>query len=153
MTQAFQTFLQDFAQSKGLSSGDHSIGLEFECEGHSVTLIQHPQQDHRLIADVSVTILSANPPAQQLALLLQINEAARFEHDWTIVLDGNQQVSLSTSANFSAMSVAALETLMLDGVERAQLLQIMLTQLLDVPMDDDAHELSAPQAGGMMIRG
>ena len=153
MTQAFNQFIQDFAQSKGMPVGEHSIGLEFACEGHNATLFQHPRHENELMVDVSVTILNANPPAEQLALLLQINEAARFEHDWNIVLDADQQVSLSTTASFSDMSIAALEALMLDGVERAQLLQPLLDQLLEVPTTRDAPEASAPKAGSMMIRG
>ena len=152
MTQAFQTFLQDFAQSKGVASGEQSIGLEFECEGHSVTLFQHPKHENLLIADVSVVILSAHPPAQQLALLLQINEAARFEHDWSILLDAAQQVSLTGSANFSSMSVADLEALMLDGIERAQVLQAMLLQLRDLPPSNEMQD-ATPAAGSMVIRG
>jgi hypothetical protein len=149
----FQDFIKEFAQSKGLDSDEQSIGLEFECEGHSVTLFQHPKHEHFLMADVSVAILSAHPPVEQLALLLQINEVARFEHDWAIVLDSAQQVSLTSSTDFSSMSVADLEALMLDGVERAQVLQSMLMQLQDIPMAKDTASAQSPGADGMMIRG
>lgn len=97
--------------------------------------------------------LAGHPPVDQLALLLQINEVARFEHDWAIVLDSAQQVSLTSSTDFSTMSVADLEALMLDGVERAQVLQSMLLQLQDIPMAKDTAPSLSPHEGGMMIRG
>jgi Tir chaperone protein (CesT) family len=153
MSQAFHLFIQDFARSKGLPSVDDSMGLEFECEGHSVILVQHPRKATQLMAEVSVTILDANPSAQLLELLLKINETARFEHDWTIVLDPYQQVSLSASADFTAMSEAALEAMMLDGIERAQSLRIFLEQPLELQNVSDITETSTAVSSVMMIRG
>ena len=140
MSSLFDTLLKDFVTAKGLSADDATYGLEFESEGHTVMVVQHPLHEDRLLAEVSVAMLPVNPSADTLAMLLQINEAARFEHDWAIYLDGEQQVSLSTTASLVGLSVGEMEALMLDGVERAQALQALLNDL------DNAGDTAAPGA-------
>jgi len=82
--------------------------------------VAHPLHDDQVLVEVSVATLPVDAPASTLALLLQINEAARFEHDWTLLMDSELTVSLSTRMPVAELGVAALEALMLDGVTRAQ---------------------------------
>ena len=126
MSTAFETLLREFAVAKGLAGDETSMGLEFESEGHSVVVIQHPLHPDHVMVEVSVVALDAQPAAAQLAVLLQLNEAARFEHDWSVGMDGAMQVSLCTTAPAASLSVMDLESLMLEGVERAQALAALL---------------------------
>lgn len=155
MSSPFDTLLKEFVTSKGLPADEASYGLEFESEGHTVMVVQHPLHEDRLLVEVTVAVLPANPSADLLAMLLQINEAARFEHDWAIYLDGEQQVSLSTTASVAGLSVAEMEALMLDGVERAQALQALLNDVANAVEAADSGAQGSLGAGldSMMLRG
>lgn len=149
MSQAFQILLQEFAASHGLPSQDSAYGLEFECEGLGVYLVGHPLHPDRVLVEVQVAVLPDDPDAARLALLLQINEAARFEHDWVITLDGQMQVSLSTSTDLAQLTVQSLETLMLDGVERG----LLLRDLLGSAAQAGHGETDAVMDQALIIRG
>ena len=158
MSSPFEVLLQEFAASKGMEMDANSFGLEFECEDVQVFVLQHPLHEDRVLCEVRVAALDEEPGAAVLSLLLQINEAARFEHDWTIVMDGDLEVSLTTTAFLQGMNVAGLEALMLDGVERAQVLKGMLQEVMAAPAQDNAQSSSpVSPAGGldpmMMMRG
>jgi len=129
MSTAFQILLNDFATARNMAIEPGSYGLEFECEGHTVMVVEHPLHADHVLAEVTVASLPPDPPARALALILQINEAARFEHDWTILLDGEQQVTISTRVSLTGLSDAGLEALMADGVTRAQALLDLLNSL------------------------
>ena len=158
MSSPFEVLLQEFAASKGMEMDANSFGLEFECEDVQVFVLQHPLHEDRVLCEVRVAALDEEPGAAVLSLLLQINEAARFEHDWTIVMDGDLEVSLTTTAFLQGMNVAELEALMLDGVERAQVLKGMLQEVI-AASSQGAAQSPAPvsPAGGldpmMMMRG
>ena len=126
MNSTFDILLNEFAQAQGLDVAPSTRGIEFECEGNRVYIVQHPLHNDYLLAEVTVTAFEEIPPASVLALMMQINEAARFKHDWFIVMDSEWQVNITTSTPLSGLVVAQLEALMLDGVTRAQELQSML---------------------------
>jgi hypothetical protein len=151
MSQAFNVLLQEFAAAHGLPSEDSAYGLEFECEGLGVYLVGHPLHPDRVLVEVQVAVLPDDPDPARLALLLQINEAARFEHDWVITMDGQMQVSLSTSAELAQLTVQSLESLMLDGVERGLLLKDLLSSAADAAAGDD--DAAAPSGDALIIRG
>lgn len=146
MTYAFDALLQEFATAKGFDASGSAQGLEFDCEGIQVWIVQHPLHENRLLAEVGVTTWEELPPASVLALVLQINEAARFEHDWSIVMDGSLTIHLSTSVALEGLTLAQLEALMLDGVERGQLLQGLLSEALTPIGDADA---ASPAGSGL----
>ena len=143
MNYSFDALFQEFAAAKGFDAGSAAQGLEFECDGVSVWIVPHPLHADRLLAEVSVLAFDGEPPAPLLALMLQINETARFEHDWSIVMDAALEVSLTTSVALPGLTMAELESLMLDGVERGQLLQAMLTEVL-APQGEADGTMSAP---------
>jgi hypothetical protein len=126
MNATFDILLNEFAQGQGLEVAPSTRGIEFECEGNRVYIVQHPLHNDHLLAEVTVTAFEEIPPASVLALMMQINEAARFEHDWFIVMDSEWQVNITTSTPLSGLVVAQLEALMLEGVTRAQALQRLL---------------------------
>jgi hypothetical protein len=154
MTTTFLALLKEFAAHQGMQADDSAYALEWTCEGHPVMLMQHPLHADCLLAEVGVGILDSQPPANQLALLLQINEAARFEHDWVIMLDGEQQVSLSRAASLTGMSLAQLEALLLDGADRAQVLKALLDELRQLPTTAGAEGVAGrlPGVDTLMIR-
>jgi hypothetical protein len=130
MSPAFHALLQEFAQSRGMTAEESTYGLEFECEGTHVYVIEHPLHEDRLLCEVQLAAFDDMPPAAVLSTLLQINEAARFEHDWVIVMNGDLEVSLSTSIPIAGVRVAQVEDLLIDGVDRGQVLKEMLQALL-----------------------
>jgi hypothetical protein len=142
MTYAFDALLQEFATAKGFEASASAQGMAFECEGIEVWIVQHPLHEDRLLVEVGVAAWEEEPPAAVLALMLQINEAARFEHDWAILMDASLAISLSTSVALPGLTLAQLEALMLDGVERGQSLQSMLSEALASQSDNEG----TPQA-------
>lgn len=153
MNYSFDALFREFATAKGFDAGTSAHGLEFECDGVSVWIVPHPLHEDRVLAEVSVLSFDGEPPATLLALMLQINETARFEHDWSIVMDAALDVSLTTSVPLSGLTVAQLESLMLDGVERGQLLQAMLTEVL-APQDEAGSPTPMPESlDPMMLMG
>lgn len=142
MPSVFQLLLNDFATARGMTIEPNSYGLEFESEGHTVMVVEHPLHTDHFLTEVTVATLSTEPPAQALALILQINEAARFEHDWTILLDGEMQVTISTRAALAGLGHGDLEALMADGVGRAQALLGLLNRL------DEATGQALPDGDG-----
>jgi len=153
MNYSFDALFQEFAAAKGFDAGSSAQGLEFECDGVSVWIVPHPLHEDRLLAEVNVLAFDGEPPATLLALMLQINEIARFEHDWSIVMDAALDVSLTTSVALPGLTTAQLESLMLDGVERGQLLQAMLTEALS-PQNSADSPMSAPTGlDPMMLMG
>jgi hypothetical protein len=137
MNTIFNILINEFAQSKGLDIAPSTQGLEFECEDTRVYIVQHPLHNDRLLAEVTVTTFEDEPTASLLALMMQINEAARFEHDWLIVMDPEWQVSLTTSITLPGLNATQLEAWMLDGVNRAQTLQSMLEAGVSVTDSND----------------
>ncbi|MEN9773332.1 MAG: hypothetical protein RL322_402 [Pseudomonadota bacterium] len=154
MNDAFEILLKEFAAARGMVADSSVFGLEFDCEGHTVNVVAHPLHDDQVLVEVSVATLPVDPPASTLALLLQINEAARFEHDWTLLMDPELTVSLSTRLAVAGLSVAALEALMLDGVTRAQAVADLLETIGgqdDARVQVDDAEATAP-APSMNLR-
>ena len=158
MSSSFDVLLKEFAASKGMDMDSAAYGLEFECEDTQVFVVSHPLHEDRLLCEVGVASFDELPPASVSSLLLQINEAARFEHDWSIVMDGDWEVGLTTSAALQGLTVAELEALMLDGVERAQVLKGMLQEVIAASSQESTQTSAtgAPALGldpSMMMRG
>ena len=145
MNTLFQSLLREFSSAKGMQADEAAYGLEFSCDGHQVTVIGHPRHEDELMVSISVASLEGELDPRVATLLMQINEVARFEHDWSIFMDAEQQVSMGMCAALPSMTVADLEALMLDGVERASVLLNMLSGMqtsnpkaspaLEVPRD------------------
>ena len=134
MNISWTPLLQQFGLTYGLAVDSDASVLEFEFQGLGLVVCPHPRHADRLIAEVDVIEFDDEPEAGQLALLLRVNEAARFEHDWTIVLDGERRVALYTTAPAEGMTIANLEQLITDGIDRALALQAVL----DATQDTDA---------------
>ena len=150
MPTALQTLLIELTGQPDLKPDEGTFGLQFEADGHTVVVQAHPVQPELLLVEVDVAWLGPEPDIRQLSLLLQINHAARFEHAWTLVLDEEQQVSLGTSAPISGLRAADLQALMLDGLERAQLVRGILQALDPEAADAQTAAGASPEDVGMV---
>ena len=144
------SLLQQFGSAHGLAIDAEASVLEFEFQGLVVIIGPHPLHTDRLIAEVDVIEFDDEPDARQLSLLLRINEAARFEHDWSIVLDGERRVALYTTALAEGMTIASLEQLITEGIDRALALQGVFDATQDTDKaapgaDDQRASLPPPQ--------
>lgn len=150
MTDTFQTLIQEFATLKGLTWTPESLGLNFETETAEVFVLQHPLHEDLALVEVAVRQLNELDQGRLAPLMLQINELARFEHDWRIVMDGEGVVILCTDAALAQLRADNLESLIADGLERGQALQELLESALE-----DARtgiEASLPVATAGMLR-
>jgi hypothetical protein len=82
---------------------------------------------------VEVSVAELDPSGSDLSALLKmlhvINEASRFEHGWTITVTPEDGVLIYLVREISDTSTGDLETLLAEGIERADALrQIMLDQ-------------------------
>ena len=144
MSQSFDIFLSEFAAAKGLKPEPGTYALQFESDDHQVVVMPHPIHPERLMVEVSVAELGQDGLAVDLSpLLLQINEVARFEHDWSIYMDTEMQVSIGTSHPFSSSSMMAVESLIVEGVDRARaLVSLLRGAVLQNQLVDKAPALS-----------
>lgn len=151
MSTPFESLMQELAASHGMVADAAPLGLEFSCEGLTVLLLPHPLHPERLLAEVEMAPLTAPLTVPLLSLVLQVNELARFEHDWQIVMDAEQHFSLSRSAALPGLTLAELEALLQDGLDRAQSLQALLQSAAEGnPGDDEETGAEAPLlAGGL----
>lgn len=142
MNPTFNELLQDLMRAKGMDPAQGGIGLEFEADGLQVYAVQHPLHPDRGLVEVALHQLNELDQGRVAPLLMHLNEAARFEHDWTIVMDSEGVVLLSTVAWLPALRAPDLEALMAEGIDRALALQTTLEALLQAqpqsePSDQD----------------
>jgi hypothetical protein len=158
MSQSFDIFLAEFAAAKGLQVEPGTYALEFESDDHQVVVMPHPAHPERLMVEVSVAELGQDGLGVELApLLLQINEVARFEHDWSIFMDSVMSVSIGTCLPLSGLSMGDVEALIVDGLDRAHalvsLLRAQAQQALNPQTADDVSktpEVFAPESQGFL---
>jgi hypothetical protein len=116
-----------FLQSPGWESGDlTSIGaLEFVSGDFVVTVLPHPHRPTTLLLEISIRALALDydpGDAGPLLLLHRLNNAARFEHEWTAMIDEEDMLLLSKTRPLEMTDADALEGEIADGLERARAL-------------------------------
>lgn len=150
MNKHFQSLIQDFASLKGLAWTPDNLGLNFETETAEVLVLPHPLHEDRALVEVALRQLNELDQGQLAPLMLQINELARFEHDWRIVMDAQGVVILCTDAPLTQLRAENLESLLADGLERGQTLQ----ELLESALQDgaDLGETSPSPENVAMLR-
>ena len=158
MNQAFETLLAEFAASKGLPVEPGAYALEFQSEEQQVIVMPHPKLQDHLMVEVGVAELGQDGLGEELAsLLLQINEAARFEHAWSIFMDTRGAVTLGTCHPMGGLGLADVESLIVDGLDRARallsLLQAQAQQVLDAQRDGEPQPLGPGAGSPTMLRG
>ena len=151
MNEHFQALIQDFAKLKGLDWTPDSLGLSFETETSEVFVLPHPRHEDRALVEVALRQLNELDQGRLAPLMLQINELARFEHDWRIVMDAEGVVLLCAEAALTDWRAENLESLLADGLERGQALQELLESALQ---DEGAGGQASPSpAEAVMLRG
>lgn len=121
---AFTALLQSFLQLTGNPLGDaeKSLGLEFSSGDHAARIAPHPLRDTLLFIEIDVRELSqeeaiGNP--RGLFMLHRLNEAARFEHDWTASIDADDMLILSALFPIAEMDGRFLQNLLIEGLDLA----------------------------------
>ena len=98
------------------------LGLEFETVNHTVRVLPLPQDEQRFLIAVDVLSTAEGTPASAWMMLLRLNFAAIAGHGWVIGLEEGGTLVLSRVVDLASTDASALESLMADGLDRAEAL-------------------------------
>jgi hypothetical protein len=98
------------------------LGLEFETAHHTVRVLPHPQDAQRFLIAVDVLSTADGTPPSAWMMLLRLNLAAIAEHGWVIGLEEGGTLVLSRAVDLASTDPSTLESLMADGLDRAEAL-------------------------------
>jgi hypothetical protein len=145
----FQHWIVEIAQANDLPVPDpiDPLGLEFEVEGRLARVTPH-SDDALALIEIEVHALTEIGDEQlgNLALqLLRINQEARFEHCWQIVLDDDDIVGISTTVTMATTQPEALASAFDEGLERAKSLGAVVSGFLSPAFA--ASQISLPAFG------
>ncbi len=136
------------------------LGLELKIEGRMARIMAHTDDS---LAVVEVDVLGMhNCGDEELGTvsvaLLKLNQEARFEHGWAIVLDEQDRLSITSTALMASTSAQALNELVADGLERAQALAEAVSAMVDpattlVRNDETSHATAALSAQPLLNSG
>ena len=145
----FRSLLSAFCQSVGLSTDEQALGVEFEAVGHTVMVATDPRTDERLLVEVLIGRSSALP--EGLAMLLhQVNDAARLEHDWVATVGAADELRLHTQRAIAQTTPGELESLLAEGVDRAQALASLIDALPEEASGASERTDFDPLTAGML---
>ena len=152
MASQFEALLSSFAESKGLQAGNTAAGIEFATDDQSLVVVPHPTRDDLLIVEVQVA--DFGPEAESLSrgallLLHQINESARFEHEWVASISAEGAVQIHCVRLISSTDLPTLEALMGEGLERAESLAELIGSFGQSQEGAGQNE-SSPQLPGQL---
>ena len=150
----FRALLQAVCAEAGMDLPEDSPGIEFEADGHVTLIVPDPRQDDRMHIEVSVLTLPALG-GDRLMALHQLNHAARLDHDWVITIDVANRVCMHTQRAVAGCKASDLQSLLAEGIERAQALCAVLQELDQgrEPVPTPAVAVAADQGRPQMIRG
>ena len=164
---AFQQWVADMAEGAGLElpADLDPMGLELEVEGRMARVMAHSDDS---LAVVGVDVRSLNEVDDALLgavglALLRLNQEARFEHGWAIVLDEDDRLSITTTVVMAQTASQALNEIIADGLDRAASLQEAVAGMIDPAVtalraqesEGDIDDLAGSSAIGLagFIRG
>jgi len=129
MTEQFVSLLQDFIRHTGLPAQASAVGVTWSCETFTVCVLPHPRREEQLIVDAEVGPMDPEVPNREALLLLlhQVNDAARFEHDWFITIDGESKLRVQCTREVGRTTAVDLEALLVECVDRAEALDALIT--------------------------
>lgn len=149
----FQLWVADAVKQAGAAVPEtiDPLGLSYEAEGRVARIFPHADDG---LAVVEVTAMSLDDLAEddvaQLAVQLhRLNHEARFEHGWSIVIDDDDRLNVSTTVSTAETTGTRLTEILYDGIDRAKALSTVVAGLLSA--DASEPEPSAGAAG--VIRG
>jgi len=156
MSSLLNSLLSDFAASHGLPFPPDALGLEFSTGEMRVLITGHPRRPDHLLVQVQLPAYGDGvqpPPASALLFLHQINEAARFEHDWIITISTEMEIQMHQDLPVATLSESDLAESLGEGIERAETLLSLLRPMLnpDGALDSGLERSAAP--GALLLRG
>ena len=132
---AFQRWVADMAHACGieLPAPLDPLGLELHVEGRVARIMAHTDDS---LAVVEVDVLGLYDCGDEelgtvSVALLKLNQEARFEHGWAIVLDEQDRLSITSTVVMASTAAQALNELVADGLERAQALAEAVSAMVD----------------------
>lgn len=146
MNPLFHSLVAEFAVSRNLPFAKDVIGLEFDCENVGVWVMPHPVYSDHALVEATVTVMNHLQQAQVAPYLLQVNESARFEHGWTIVMDPEGQVLVSSSLPLQGTTLAEFENALAEGVDQAQALAQTIDLMAQMEAEGPSEAASAAEA-------
>jgi hypothetical protein len=129
------------------------LGLSFEAEGRLARIFPHADE-HLAVVEVSAIALNgvAEDDVARLAVqLLRLNHEARFEHGWSIVIDDDSRLNVTTTVSVSDTRGNMLAEILYDGIDRAAALSTIVSGLLSGEGSADPETFAI--AGVDTIRG
>ncbi len=132
---AFQHWVADLAKGAGieLPTPLNPLGLELEMESRLAWVMPH--RDAGLaVVEVSVRPLHGIDEAHLGAVglaLLRLNQEARFEHGWAIVLDEEDRLSITMTLVMAQTTGQALNEIIAEGLDRAASLEQAVAGMID----------------------
>jgi hypothetical protein len=150
----FQLWVADAAREAGAAvpAEIDPLGLAFEAEGRVARILPHADEA-RAVIEVLAIFLNDLPEEVVVRLavqLLRLNHEARFEHGWSIVIDDNDRLNVTTTVSLSETRGNMLAEILYDGIDRATSLSTVVSGLISVPASEPA---TSPTAGAGAIRG
>jgi hypothetical protein len=149
----FQRLVAEAARSAGadVPAEIDPIGLSLEMAGRTARILPHSDDAHAIVEVVAISLedLEENELARLAVQMLGLNHEARFEHAWTIVLDDNRNLNVTTTVSAFATTGQALIEILYDGIDRASTLSAAVSALIAIPPPASARGMVA--GGG--IRG
>jgi hypothetical protein len=132
---AFQQWVADMAEGAGieLPAPLDPMGLELEVEGRMARVMAH-SDDSLAVVEVDVRSLHEIDDALLGAVglaLLRLNQEARFEHGWTIVLNEDDLLSITTTLMMAQTTSQALNEIIAEGLNRAASLEEAVAGMID----------------------
>lgn len=125
-------------------SSEDMMGLEFETARHTLRVLPHPQDEHRFLIAVDVASTMTEAPSSAWMMLLRLNLAAIAEHGWVIGLEEDGTLVLSQSIDLASTDPSALESLMADGLDRAEALSKLWDIACGLPEQAPADSEGSP---------
>lgn len=122
LIQAFKTFV-----NVEMASLHDPVGLEFTAQGHTARVLPHPTKPSGLLVEIDVCAVGDANAAAPL-LMHRLNYMARFTHAWSVAIDADDEVVIYTTRAIANTDAGALETLIVDGFERAAAIQQLWAQ-------------------------
>ncbi len=132
MADQFRALIESFAKGKSLSVDGEASAIEFECDDQTVLVIEHPKLTDHLLIEVELSAAAGDGNAlapEALLLLHQLNESARFEHDWVVTISAEGTLQIHCSRLISSVDPSSLELLMAEGLDRGDALQALVASV------------------------
>lgn len=143
----YQALLRDVAVANDLNPDSLTASgvIEFETDGGILaTVAPHPNEADSLIVEIlvgAIDLATVSRAADVLLALHQVNDRARREHRWVISIDDQVGLLIGRVVAIQGLDLAALQALLADGLLRAQGLQTLVAELINIgddPLSSDA---------------